>query len=101
MSKLSFLTCVLLLVSPLTFAQISEGICSTWEAVLSNQTFAFREIAIPVSKAQDTFNSERDVRTRVFLKVIVREIYADPVTSRKYIDSGLFMKECVKTHRGF
>ena len=82
-------------------AQISEAICGTWDAVMKGQTLGFREAGLPIGTAEDTFNSEDDVRTRVFLKKVVRFIYADPVKGKIYLESGKFQQDCNKTHRGF
>ena len=82
-------------------AQISDAICGTWDAVMKGQTLGFREMGLPIGTAEETFNSEDDVRTRVFLKKVVRSIYADPVKGKNYLESGKFLQDCIKTHRGF
>jgi hypothetical protein len=93
---------VLLLLIPLSSqAQISEAMCGTWESIMLGQTLGFREAGIPIGTAEDSFNSEDDVRTRVFLKKVVRFIYTDPVKGKQYLQSGKFLQDCVKTHRGF
>ena len=83
------------------FVGISGAICDTNKAILLGQTLEFRKIGIPIGDASDTFNSERDVKTRVFLKQVVRLIYSDPIKGERYLNSGQFMSDCVKTHRGF
>jgi hypothetical protein len=80
---------------------ISGAICDTNRAILVGQTLEFRKIGIPIGDASDTFNSEKDVKTRVFLKQVVRLIYSDPAKGERYLNSGQFMNDCVKTHRGF
>ena len=92
---------LLLLIPLCSQAQISDAICGTWDAVMKGQTVGFREMGLPIGTAEDTFNSEDDVRTRVFLKKIVRFIYSDPVKGKNYLESGKFLQDCVKTHRGF
>ena len=82
-------------------AQISGAMCGTWEAVMTGQTLGFREAGLPIGIAEESFNGENDARTRVFLKRIVRLIYADPVKGKNYLMSGGFLQDCIKTHRGF
>jgi hypothetical protein len=93
---------LLLLNSSNAFSQgISEAICETYVEIMRGQTLPFRQIGIPVRDAEDTYNSEDDVRTRVFLKRVVRIIYANPVGGQNYIDSGKFLQDCIKVHRGY
>lgn len=101
MFKKNHLFSIAFFIPVIASAQISEAICSTWESVMKGQTLSFRQMGIPVDTAQDVFNSEDSVATRVFLKRTVRSIYADPVKGKAYLDSGQFIRECVKTHRGF
>ena len=68
---------------------------------MKGQTLGFREVGLPIGTAEETFNSEDDVRTRVFLKKVVRLIYADPVKGKNYLESGKFLQDCIRTHRGF
>ena len=92
---------LLLLIPLCSHAQISDAICGNWDAVMKGQTVGFREMGLPIGTAEDTFNSEDDVRTRVFLKKVVRLIYSDPVKGKNYLESGKFLQDCIKTHRGF
>jgi TPR repeat protein len=80
---------------------ISHSICSTWENVMLNQTVYFRQVGIPVSTAVETYNSESDVPTRVFLKQFARSIYEDPAEGKEMIENGIFFVMCVQEHRGF
>ena len=57
---------LLLLIPLCSHAQISDAICGTWDAVMKGQTVGFREMGLPIGTAEDTFNSEDDLRTRVF-----------------------------------
>ena len=84
--------------APLT---ISDAICENWKSILVGQTLEFRNIGIPVGQAVDTVNSESDTNTRIFLKKVVRQIYADPAQGKSYLESGRFQKECVSIHRGY
>ena len=93
--------CALLLSPLIVNAQISEAICGTWDNVMKQQTLGFREMGIPVGTAQGTYDSENDARTRIFLKQVVRLIYSDPKTGKIYLQSGKFLKDCIKTHRGY
>jgi len=82
-------------------AQIYEAKCNMWRNVMLQQTMSFRERGVPVGNAEETYNSEDDVRTRVFLKRIVRMVYAEPEKSRTYVVNGGFTQDCIKTHRGY
>ena len=82
-------------------SSISEAKCQTWENVMKGQTIPFRQQGIPVGVSEKSYNSEDDVRTRVFLKKTVQMIYGDLAKGTRYVESGAFLKECVKTHRGF
>lgn len=85
----------------LAYADISKAKCQTWENVMKGQTIPFRQQGIPVGVSEKSYNSEDDVRTRIFLKETVRMVYADLNRGRKYIESGAFLNQCIKTHRGF
>lgn len=80
---------------------ISHNICSMWESVMRGQTLPFRRQGIPVSTAEDTYNSEDDVGTRLFLKQFVRTLYGDPALGQQALDDGRFFILCVKEHRGY
>jgi len=56
---------------------------------------------VPIGVAEEVWNSEDHVRTRVFLKRVTREIYRDPATGQKYLASKRFFNDCVVTHRGY
>ena len=90
-----------LLVPTIASAQISDAICGTWDSVMKGQTLGFRQMGIPIGTAEDSYNSEDDVRTRIFLIKVVRLIYADPQKGKNYLESGQFLRDCVKTHRGY
>ena len=36
-----------------------------------------------------------------FLVAVVEEIYANPESGKNYLDSGSFLENCVKIHRGY
>jgi hypothetical protein len=76
----------ILLIPLCSQAQISDAICGTWDAVMKGQTVGFREMGLPIGTADDTFDSEEDVRTRVFLKKVVRFIYSDPKKGLQYLE---------------
>ena len=80
---------------------ISDSVCGMWENVMKSPVLSYRAQGIPIGTAESVFSSEEDVRTRVFLKQVTREIYAKPEAGRKYIESGNFRQDCVKTHRGY
>jgi hypothetical protein len=82
-------------------ATISDAICGTWDSIMKGQTLGFRQLEIPLGTAEETYNSESDVRTRIFLKKVVRFIYSDPKKGSQYLETGKFFEDCVKTHRGF
>ena len=85
--------------APMTMSDI---ICQTHEMIMLNQILPFRQQGIMgVGEAQNQFNSEDDVGTRVFLKQYVRQLYADPAWGEKTLRSGQFLKACAKVHRGY
>ena len=105
LKKLINLTIVLLSlsISQSTFSQdMSTVTCQIHEMVMLNQILPFRKQGIMgVGEAERQFNDENDVRTRVFLKKFVREMYADPVMGEKVLRSGGFRNACVKINRGY
>jgi hypothetical protein len=105
LKKLINLTFLLLClsISPLTFSQdMSTVTCQIHEMVMLNQILPFRKQGIMgVGEAERQFNDEEDVRTRVFLKKFVREMYADPVMGEKVLRSGGFRNACIKINRGY
>lgn len=82
-------------------SSISEGICQMWENVMKGQTIPFRQQGIPIGAAEGAYDSEDDVRTRIFLKQTVRMIYENPTKGAKFVNSGAFRKQCIKIHRGY
>ena len=86
-----------------SFAQdMSTITCQIHEMVMGKQILPFRQQGImPVGEAERMFNDEKDVRTRVFLKQTVRSLYANPTGAEKYLNSGQFMRDCVKVNRGY
>ena len=72
-------------------AQLMESVIIPWR--LSGQFTA--------NDAESTWNSESDVRVRVFLKRVTREIFQNPQAGQSYIQSGKFLADCVKVHRGY
>ena len=89
--------------SPLAEAQsVSHAICQSYEGIMESTILSWRQSGqIPISAAEDVWNSENDARTRVFLKQVTREIYRNPEGGQQYIKSGRFVNDCVKTHRGY
>lgn len=80
---------------------VSDLYCSSYEDQMLNAVLPYRTQGFPVSVAENIFNSEKDVTTRVFLKQVTRAVYADPQAGRDYLKSGRFRKDCLKTHRGY
>ena len=102
MKRLLFLG-LLLSLSPLTQAQsLSHAVCQSYAGIMESTILSWRQSGqIPISAAEDVWNSESDARTRVFLKQVTREVYRNPQGGQQYIKSGKFLNECVKTHRGY
>jgi hypothetical protein len=98
---ITFLLCTSLI--PFAQAQdMSTITCQIHEMVMGKQILPFRQQGImPVGEAERMFNDENDVRTRVFLKNTVRNLYANPAGAEKYLNSGQFMRDCVKVNRGY
>lgn len=81
---------------------ISHAICSNYEGIMGSTILPWRHGgSIPIGAAEDVWNSEDHVRTRVFLKRVTREIYRDPVNGQKYLASKRFFNDCVEVHRGY
>jgi hypothetical protein len=95
---------LLALTGSTAFAQnsISDAICQSNAQIMQSVIIPWRQSGqIPIGSAEETWNSESDVRLRIFLKRITRQIYANPQAGQKYIQSGQFQADCVKTHRGY
>lgn len=92
-----------LCISPFAFSQdISTSICQVHEYVMMQQVLPYRKQgALPVGEAENLFNDEDDVRTRVFLKQYARQLYADPTWGEKTLRSGQFKNTCIKINRGY
>ena len=103
MKKMTLLAAIAAVLTGPAHAQnsISDAVCGNYENIMRNVVLGYRAQGIPVSNAERVFNSEKDANTRVFLKQLTREIYADPEAGREYIQSGRFRAACVKTHRGY
>ena len=87
---------------PASAQDMSTITCQIHEMVMLNQILPFRQQGIMgVGEAESQFNDEKDVRTRVFLKQYVRQLYADPKSGDKTLRSGQFMNACIKVNRGY
>ena len=96
------LSSLMLCLVPIANAQsLSDGICENHKNIMEQTILSWRENQMPVGRAENVFNFEKDVRTRVFLKEVVREIYKNPQAGQQYLRSGKFKSDCVKTHRGY
>lgn len=86
-----------------SYAQsVSHAICSNYEGIMGSTILSWRQSGqIPISAAEDVWNSEDDVRTRILLKRVTREIYKDPARGQAYLSSKKFFNDCVLTHRGY
>lgn len=90
------------LISSQVYSQtLSHTMCSHYEGLMKSTVLSWRSSGIPVGEAQKIFNNEEHVETRVFLKKITRETYANPDAGRKFLESGQFREACLKVHRGF
>ena len=100
---IKFILLTHLFFSPITFSQdISTITCRTHEMIMENQILPFRKQGVyTLSEAQNSFNDESDVRTRVFLKDFVTLVYKQPALAEKYLRGGQFMSVCLKAHRGY
>ena len=89
--------------SHISFSQdMSTITCQIHEMVMKQQILPFRQQGIMgVGEAERMFNDEEDVRTRVFLKQYVRQLYADPAWGNKTLNSGQFKNACIKVNRGY
>jgi hypothetical protein len=81
---------------------VSHAICSNYEGIMGSTILPWRHGGqVPIGVAEDIWNSEDQVRTRVFLKRVTRDIYRDPATGQKYLASKRFFNDCLATHRGY
>ena len=63
--------------------------------------FGYRQNGVPINSVRNVFNHERDGNVQLFLVRVVEEIYANPESGKNYLDSGSFLENCVKIHRGY
>ena len=103
MKRMTLLVAMAAVISGPANAQnsISDAACRNYENIMKNIILGYRAQGIPVGNAESAFKSEKDLNTRLFLKQLTREIYADPEAGRKFIQSGQFRADCVKIHRGY
>lgn len=105
LQKMAKITLLLsnLCIAPIVFSQdISTSICQVHEYVMMQQVLPYRKQGVlPVGEAENLFNDEDDVRTRVFLKQYARQLYADPAWGEKTLRSGQFKNTCIKINRGY
>lgn len=81
---------------------VSHAVCQSYEGIMESTILSWRQSGqIPISVAEDVWNSESDPRTRVFLKQVTREIYRNPQAGQQYLKGSRFLSDCIKTHRGF
>lgn len=81
----------------------SEILCASYKRRM-DMALRWREQGFPVAYVEDALfgiDVEDDLRTLMFLRRTLREIYAEPVTGREYLEEGLFEADCVKIHRGY
>lgn len=101
--KKALLFGLMICMSSITQAQsVSHAVCHSYAGIMESTILSWRQSGqIPISAAEDVWNSESDARTRVFLKQVTREIYRNPQGGQQYIKSGGFVNDCVRTHRGY
>ena len=81
---------------------LSDALCQSHKSIMEQTILSWRQSGqIPIGAAEDVWNSESDVRTRVFLKQVTREIYKNPQAGQQYLKGGKFLSDCVRTHRGY
>lgn len=88
---------ILFLVGNAYSQSLSEVICTNHQTGMLLQTLPFREnTKIPIEDVINSYNSEENMDTRIFLKKFIRFIYSNPTAARQYLESGGFLKECTK-----
>lgn len=102
MKKVILLTVSALFCEAVAAQSVSHAICQSYAGIMESTIVPWRQSGqVPIGAAEDVWNSESDARTRVFLKRVTREIYKNPRSGSRYLQSGGFLTDCVKTHRGF
>ena len=74
---------------------LAHTICDLHNRTMELVILAGRELR-PIEAAENMWNKENDVRLRVFLKKVVREIYKNPQAGQQYLRSGKFKSDCVE-----
>jgi hypothetical protein len=95
MKKLLVSSLILCLVPFANAESIADQKCELIENIMEQTILSGRELR-PIQAAENMWNKENDVRLRVFLKEVVREIYKNPQAGQQYLRSGKFKSDCVK-----
>lgn len=107
MKKLIQITVIAAVFPALSYAQnansndaLYSGMCIGDRAVMEN-VYQMQQSGVPFESATSTFNSERDVRVRVFMKKVARQMYTNPKGWNGYVKSGSFEADCIKARKGY
>ena len=99
LTKITFIAAISL--SALVHAQgISEVVCDSHERTME-VIFSWREQSIPIQYAKEAFDHEDNFELRFWLRNVVTKAYKNPAEGRAFVESGVFVKECLEIHRGF
>lgn len=82
-------------------SSISGFVCQQHEHVLSHVIAGYREAGVPLGNAQSVFDSESDPSLRRFLKAATSGLYVNPEGASRHIQSGEFLRACIRIHRGY
>lgn len=83
------------------FSSVSGVVCRQHEHVLSHVITGYRQAGIPLNSAQSVFDSESDPSLRRFLKATTSGLYVNPEGVLRHIQSGEFLRGCIRVHRGY
>ena len=82
---------------------ISTAMCKNYVPAVWAIAKPMRDIGIPIETAQEHVYKMgiEDKNIRLYLRSLIEDVYKNPDTTARYIESGKALEDCVKHARGF
>jgi len=82
---------------------IATALCQNYVPAVWAIAKPMRDVGIPIATAEEHVYKMgiEDKNIRLYLKLLVEDIYKNPDATSRYIESGHAVEDCVKQSRGF
>ena len=104
MARSFFLLAFLFFRSNFSYADdITTAMCKNYVPAVWAIAKPMRDIGIPIATAEEHVYKMgvEDKNIRLYLRSLIEDVYKNPDTTGRYIESGKALEDCVKHARGF